>query len=307
MSITTGGGYFSAGNDTVSAARLDQKTITIDTSARLSVLSPTYPGQIVIPLDTSGAFIANNVYYRNAANTAWLTIVPPGPHDHSSNTTGGPLSTILDDNIGQFIFHNLLAPKSTHFKITTAGTGATVTDNISSNLWNVDLNTGSIANNTSQADLGGIRLDFGSVIKWIAKVEQAGNTNNIQCRMGVNIEAVGSAASNSTKSLGFEFCDSTGTTYQLESGDGTLRSVLNTTQPFTGVNCIRFLYTPALNVVGQINHTTAVTKTSNLPNSGNNDQDKMARFGIQTTDTNAKHLYLYGVSVGGYPNDFWYL
>jgi hypothetical protein len=123
----------------------------------------------------------------------------------------------------------------------------------------------------------------------------------------MNIETVGAAISNSVKSLGFEFCDSTGSTYQLVSCDGGARTVTTTNQAFTGNNSVRFYYTPAVSVVGTVNQTVATTKTSNLPNSGACANDRLARFGIQTTNTSGKNLQIYGGQVAGVPNDTFYL
>jgi hypothetical protein len=185
----------------------------------------------------------------------------------------------------------------------TIVTSGTVTDNPGTNQMRVNCNTGTTASAVAQADVGSIKLDFGSKIKFQAKIEQQTVTTGLQARMGVNIESAGLAAAPTTKSLGFEFCDSTGTTYQLESCDGTTRTVTNTGQAFNGVHGIKFQYTPATNIVGQVDATTATTKTTNLPNSGAADSDKSARFGITTTNTTAKNLYVYGFVVVGVDND----
>jgi hypothetical protein len=212
------------------------------------------------------------------------------------------LSDVQIANTGSVVYLNFQSVKLANF-FTTIVTSGTVTDNIAANQWRVNLNTGTTTSAVAQADLGGIKIDFGSKIKFQAKVEQQTVTTGLQARMGTNIESAGSAISNTTKTLGFEFCDSTGTTYQLESGDGTTRTVTNTTAAFNGVHGIKYLYTPATNIVGQVDAVTATTKTTNLPNSGAADADKSARFGITTTNTTAKNLYVYGFVVVGTDND----
>jgi len=300
------GGVWTAGSDSDSAARLNQKTVTIDTSANLSAMSSTYPGQLVFSTDSAGAFTANTMYQRNAANNAWVAMLPMTTHDHSTNlaSTGGLFSDILASNTGQLIYLNYISPRVANFFTSIVSSG-TITDNISANRWRVNLSTGVTTSAVAQADIGGITVDFGSKIKFQAKVEQQTVTTFLQGRIGINIESAGSAAG-ITKSLGFEFCDSTGTTYQLVSCDGTTRTVTNTTQPFNGVHGIKFAYTPSTNIIGTVDQTVATTKTTNLPNSGAADADKTMRFGITTTNTTPKNLYIYGAVLVGVDNDVWF-
>jgi hypothetical protein len=303
--MSSPGGSWTAAQDSASQGRMNQKTVTIDTGANLALIAPTYKGQLIFSLDSTGGFTTNFLYERDASNTTWLQVSPPTAHYHSSNTTGGLLSTILSNNQGQFSFNNFTSPTKSQFLQTV--TGATVSDVQGSGSWYVNIATGTVANNLGQIDIGGIALDFGNVIKFGAKVGETGGTTLIQGRIGTNIETVGAAISNSTKSLGFEFCDSTGTVYQLVSCDGAVRTVTTTNQAFSGNNNVRFYYTPTVSVVGTVNQTVATTKTSNLPNSGACANDRLARFGIQTTNTSGKNLQIYGGQVTGVPNDVFYL
>lgn len=304
------GGYWTAGSDNNSAARLNQKSVTIDTGTNLAALSTTYPGQLIYATDnSSGSFVQDTLYQRNAANNAWVARVPQTIHDHSAATaaTGGLLTNIIADNMGQFLYGTeLMSPTAGDFNTANSSGGGSVANNIASNQWRVNIATSTTSNSVGQADYGGIKIDFGNPIKFQCKVEQETATSSLQGRIGTNIEAAGSAAG-TTKLLGFEFCDSTGTTYQLVSCDGTTRTVTNTTQPFNTVHGLKYLYTPSTSIVGTVDNTTATTKTSNLPNSGAADQDKLMRFGITTTNTTAKNLYLYGAVIVGVPNDTWYV
>lgn len=300
------GGYYTAGSDTNSAARANQKSVTIDTGTNLAALSPTYANQLIVSTDSTGGFSAGVMYQRNNANTAWVSFVPMAAHDHSASTAsaGGTLFNVYADNMGQSILESeLISPKATEFF--TSATGGTITDDIAANQWRVKCDTGVVANNFAQADFGGIRADFGNPIKFQAKVEQQTVTTSLQARIGTNIEKSNAAVDTTTKSIGFEFCDSTGTTYQLESCNATARSVLNTTQAFNGVHSLKLLYTPSVNIVGQVDATTASTKTDNLPNSGPTQADRLLRFGIMTTNTTVKDLYVYGATIAYWPNDNW--
>src|SRR6185436_7073346 len=89
-----------AGEDNISAARMNSKTVWHGTGTQLNALSPIYPGQIVISLDASAGFNADFVYYRSADNLVWLPL-SMAKHTHSADTdsTGGLMSDIVYDNI----------------------------------------------------------------------------------------------------------------------------------------------------------------------------------------------------------------
>jgi len=299
------GGLWTAAQDSPSQSRMNQKTVCIDTGTNLAAISPTYPGQLIFSLDSTGGFTTNFLYERNATNNAWIQISPPTSHDHSSAAQGGVFSNILVNNSGQYVQYNYFSPKLADF-YTGLTTGGTPTNVQGSGNWYVNLATGTVANNTCQADIGGIAINFGSPIKFNFKVGESGGSTFIQGRMGIGIENVG-ALVGTGKCLGFEFCDTTGTAYVLVSGSGTARSALSTGQAFAGNNDIRFLYTPGLSVIGTVNQTVATTKTTNLPNSGACPNDKVGRFGIQTINTVGKNLLIFGGQIVGMPSDTYYL
>ncbi len=286
--------------DNNSAARENQKSVTINTGTNLAALTTTYANQLVVSSDTSAGFIANTLYMRNAANNAWLAVNVK--HDHSADTdlAGGLFSNVLMPNTGQVVDLNVPSPRAADTNNT--GTGGTTTDDIAANQWRVKLDTSTTTSNYRQSDKGSIKIDFGQKIKFQAKLEEQAVSTSLQSRMGVQMETANAAQSSTNKCVGFEFCDANGTTYQLSSGDGTSRSVINTGVAFAGIHSVKFFYTPSVNVVGTIDATT-VTKTTNLPNSGAVDADKTARFGISTTNTVTKTLYIYGYRVVGLPND----
>lgn len=54
---------------------MNQQTIQQLTDAEATALSPMYPGQLIYVTSTGGAFLADNYYRRNAANSAWARMV----------------------------------------------------------------------------------------------------------------------------------------------------------------------------------------------------------------------------------------
>src|SRR5438034_8602286 len=176
--MSSAGGSWTAQQDSASQARMNQKTVTIDTGTNLAALSPTYKGQLIFSLDSTGGFLTDHLYERNSANTAWTQISPPSSHDHSDVATGGLFSTILSDNAGQFVFTNFTSPIKAQFFQTI--TGATITDNLGAGAWFVQIATGIVANNLGQCDIGGIAYSFANIIKWGAKIGESGGTTSLQ-------------------------------------------------------------------------------------------------------------------------------
>lgn len=60
--------------DTITAARMNEKTIFQGTGAAISGLATTYPGQIVFCTSTGSGFTLNGLYVRNSANTLWEAV-----------------------------------------------------------------------------------------------------------------------------------------------------------------------------------------------------------------------------------------
>jgi len=288
--------------DTLSAARGNAKTKYTGTGSQIAALGTTYPGQLASSTDNSGGFTQDLLIMRNTDNNAWISAAGNKKHDHSADTdaAGGLLSDVFINNTEKFLYLNMISPVSDMFF--QSNTGGTITDDASSTNWRVKLDTGSVASNYCQIDKGSVGLSWGSKIKLQVRVEEQTATTGLQSRIGINCERADTNVG-TAKLLSFDFCDATGANYYLASSDGTTRTSVSTGQGFHGVHSIKFLYTPSTNVVGTIDNTTAITKTSNLPNSGAADHNKTFRAGIFTTNTTAKQLYIYGAVVVGTIND----
>lgn len=60
--------------DTITEGRMNQKCLFVGTGTQITALATTYPGQLAYSTDTSGAFTADTLYQRNAADSAWVAI-----------------------------------------------------------------------------------------------------------------------------------------------------------------------------------------------------------------------------------------
>src|SRR5690242_159890 len=115
------GSYWVAATDNNSAARMNQKNVTIDTGTALAAITTTYPGQLAVATDTTGGFTADVLYQRNAANNAWNAVFKK--HDHSANTdaAGGLHSDVLMANVSKYIDLNVPSPHAADFNNTGTG------------------------------------------------------------------------------------------------------------------------------------------------------------------------------------------
>jgi len=71
--LGTGGGIVDA-NDTLGAARLNQKTWFVGTGSQINTLAATYSGQLAYCTVTGSGFTLDRLYERNNANTLWVEI-----------------------------------------------------------------------------------------------------------------------------------------------------------------------------------------------------------------------------------------
>lgn len=131
--------------DGLSSPRLNQKTVFVGTNAAITALSPTYPGQRVMPTDTA-ALTINILYERNAANAAWNTVssvsslvIQEGPEESTTPVTTDIDST-LDGNARLYAFFTM--PSIYRFYVITKlewYNGASVAGSIFSGVSSVDM------------------------------------------------------------------------------------------------------------------------------------------------------------------------
>ena len=67
--------------DVISASRMNQKTLFVGTGTQLEALSTTYPGMYAYVTTAGGTKIADTLYQRNAANSAWVAWSVVGKQD----------------------------------------------------------------------------------------------------------------------------------------------------------------------------------------------------------------------------------
>jgi len=101
--------------DVISASRMNQKTLFVGTGTQIDALSTTYAGMYVYSTDTSGTKIADTLYQRNAANSAWVAWSIVGKQDFPisaaamwARTTSGSASLAKSETVTNYINYQTL-------------------------------------------------------------------------------------------------------------------------------------------------------------------------------------------------------
>lgn len=298
------------GEDNVSAARMNAKTVWIGTGAQLSGLSPTYAGQIAVSTTTESGFLIDTVYHRDSTDSQWL-FLSMSKHTHNADThpSGGLYGYIVHDNLADLYLLDYGNAKKENFHSIIGGAASVIND-VTASTGKVILNTGTTANDYAQIVDYGIKFGFGRKSRLAVKMG-FDSTTNLIVRVGVAGEDV-NGANTTTRKYGIEGCDSSGTNWVMFSANGSTRSgtVTTNTALFNGYDTTgrhyRLDHTPNVDVKFYDNGSNCganCTKSSFVPNDGDTGTDFVLRLGAKTTNTTAKRLALWGLKLVGKIND----
>lgn len=301
-----------AGEDSISAARMNAKTIWQGTGLQLNALAPLYPGQIVVSFDGSGGFNADFVYFRSADNQSWLALsMAKHLHDTDFDESGGLLADIHYANVYNLLLVNETTPTAGDFLIDTSG--GTVTNDITATTGKLRIDTGLLANQYAHVLKFGLKLNFTKKSRFSVKMG-LDQQSSLVTRVSVCGEST-NGANNNNRKYGIEGCDSTGINWQLFTGSGAGRTgnintgaVLQAGADTTGKN-YRLDATPNSNVKfynDGVNCGANCTKSTDIPSTGDSGQDYVVRIGSKTTNTTAKKIGLWGVVLAGQVSDTWF-
>jgi hypothetical protein len=119
--------------------------------------------------------------------------------------------------------------------------------------------------------------------------------------MGVGMERVQENSEATKQKFGIEGCTGDGTTIQLVSCDGATRLKTNTAigMDQNAAIGVKIDYIPSTSVIYYDTIGTIKPSTGNFPSSGAVDSDKMLRYGIKTTNTSEKLMYVWADAIFG--------
>jgi hypothetical protein len=125
-------------------------------------------------------------------------------------------------------------------------------------------------------------------------------TSNI-ARAGVDMENLG-AANDNNKKMGIEGCASTGTNWRIVSADGSSRTQIDASVALVQAQADSYAIENSPGVAAKFSYNggTYVDKTNTLPGSGAVTKSNVLMAGVQTSNTTAKTLYVWGVYFTGF-------
>lgn len=301
------------GEDNMSAARLNAKTIWIGTGTQLSNLSPTFAGQVAISTTTASGFTADTAYFRNSTNDGWL-FLSMSKHTHNADThlAGGWFTNIIYDNFMDSYTLDYTNAKKENFHSILGGAGS-VQNDVTASTGKLIIDSSTTANDYAQIVDHGTKFGFGRKSRFAVKMGLNGETNLIT-RISVAGEDV-NGANTTTRKYGIEGCDSTGLSWVMFSANGTTRSgtvttnaALNSGFNTTGQN-YRLDHTPNVDIKFYENGTncgancTITAVGGFIPNDGDTGSDYVLRLGVKTTNTTSKKIAVWSVKLAGKVND----
>lgn len=288
------GAPFSA-DELVSAAKLNKKTLTYTSDISMEV---KLPGQIFIHETDNGSFLKDDVSMWNHDEDGYV-FLSQSKHLHNADTNqaGGLMRDILAANIGNFLqFSKPIGLAIEEF--TSSGSGGSTTKDPSSGAIKLDTSTGS--GNYRVLQMTGVRPSFGQYSVMQTKMQFTGNVTNQFARWGFNLESM-AVSNDSTSKYGIESCHATNGNWFIVTADDSSRSQQDSLKPLLGsgsVQSYRVEYFPGSSVDFIYATDSAVSKTTNLPQSGSPPpQNNVVNYGVKTTDTNAKQLFVWGLVV----------
>lgn len=292
----------------LSPALLNALGIFQGTGADIAALGVGSNVKVAYCSASSSGFLADHIYFRRLDNTWQVLNLTKHDHAQDDDDSGGLYKNIRYNN------------RHLYYSIELQGTfDQQVYQELSSNALiypgdgaHVTVQTGSTATNYANIKTGGRRHNWDYPSRFDIKC-RTGSGSQLVARAGCHMESL-IGGNDVISKYGIEFCDSTGSNWQIVSASGTVRSIQTTTYPgFTSNSIIYSLeHTPGGVGVGQVKLTTGlnpspfVVKTSDPPHSmGGADYlqaQNTVSAGIKTNDGNNKQFFIFGIWFEGVPD-----
>lgn len=309
------GAPFQAGQP-ISAAELNKKTITFSDNIANEV---PIPGQIFVSTATTGAWQPNDVVIRKVSDDGWAFVsLAKHLHNADTNQAGGRLSDIQRNNIANaLIFHQVLGFGPNDLYTYVGPTNApTIALDLATGATKLD--TLATTGNYLVSKIMGVSPSLKFPLTAQTKMQFHGNATNVFVRWGINMEPMDLSNSTSVK-WGIESCPAVNGNWNLVSSDGTTRTAIDAGASLEGTtavssddnarsHCLDYLPGNMINYYygsnAVVSKSTQMPLTSSAP--GTIPADNVITYGLKTSDTNAKQLYIWGIAVhGGIDDPAW--
>lgn len=306
MSHLLGGAW---GEEQPSAARLDAKNIFVGTGADIANITIASTIPFALCTEDGSGFLRNHLYHRHFdpeedSWTGWDDVSRKHTHADDTETEGGDY---YDIDIANHDLLSIRRPYLTsemfYYDVSGATGPPSVMDGPSGGNQRLLLRTGTAANQWAQVQNGGIKGSFSSRMQWHVKyeIDATGSPPAVLWRMGVGIERVQENSEATLQKFGIEGCSGDGSTVQLVSCDGQTRLKTNTAVGMDQNASIgvKIDYIPSTSVIYYDTIGTIKPSGGNFPSSGAIGSDKLLRYGIKTTNTTEKLMYIWADALFG--------
>ncbi|MDR4490786.1 MAG: hypothetical protein R2685_07780 [Candidatus Nitrosocosmicus sp.] len=280
----------------ISAADINKKTLSHTSSLSTEV---KLPGSVWINLVNNGAFKKNDIVAWNVDGDGYVYLtMAKHTHDDDTNASGGSLKDIFAKNLTKFLYFAKRVGVSVN-DFMSMGTGGSAGLDHPSGAIKMDTSTGS--GNFRNLHLMGIPITFTKYSVAETDMQFTGNTTNQFCRWGFGMEAL-DVTNNSDEKYGVESCAATNGNWFIVTADGDSRTQQDSLKPLLGGGAQK-TYRIENNVGVSVDFTystdSAVSKITNLPTDDSAPKNNIVNYGIKTSDTNSKQLYIWGLAVVG--------
>jgi hypothetical protein len=301
------GDAFAAGIP-ISAAKLNKKTITYSTNIPAE---PAIPGQVFYAISNLDPYRKNDIVARNIDDDGF-TVISQSRHRHNADTNqaGGKLTDIFRYNTGQSLLLSGNIAFSAYISNSYGSTGTTQTQDSPSG--STKLDTSTTANNYRVAQIWGVSLSLAAPALYQTMMQFHGNTTNQFVRWGMNMESM-DLTNNVNPKFGVESCSASNSNWNIVTADGTTRTAIDAQASLDAAATIptphSFVldYLPGSYVNFYFDNNIVVSKTTNLPltsaAANTIPRNNLCNYGVKTTDTNSKQLYIWGVAIVGDTKD----
>lgn len=299
-----------AEGDQPSQAELARKTLFAGLSAEIVTVPAAAPNLLFYSLDEGNGLTDSTLYTRSSDTTQLLPVMRAHKHNTTSHNDGGDILNILAEAQKEIYIINAksiaLSHPSTLAGVTGggvteySGTGAAITNVISSGLKYVRMQSGTQANTSiSTISWGGAKLSFSSNIYFAIMCQLSLGTDQV-FRAGPGMERA-SAVTNNDSKFGLETCTATQPNWQIVTAN-----TISRTQTTTGLTSaegairghgLRYKVSTDVRYIDSAGNVSVSTTT--VPSSGASQMDKVLCISIMPTNTSDKSAYISGVELAG--------
>jgi hypothetical protein len=306
------GGLYSDG-EAVSAARQNATSIMSGTGTAIAAVPSTQQVGAFHAYDTSSGFTLDELYIRSADGLTFLNVRRKHLHNAALDTSGGTLNDIFVYNprVIQYGWDGFNSRGD--FYTTKTGQAAVnqIVDNINGFYYQLNSTYSGTAGEYVNFAMptGNSPLGFTEKIVGMVTMICDFSANQV-VRVGFGMEEVQNTT-DTTRKLGLEGCDSTGTAWQAVTCNGTTRTVTASGMPIapnTSMHGYKIYFDP-VSASCKFTNSDGLIKlvTSTIPSGGQIDPNRVWRQGIQTTNSTVKNMYVSHIQfVGKNVSSIWF-